>query len=66
MNISETEHQWEFSWQGDGGYFGDGKISGYFGPDPKPGNSTGTGGTGTTGSTETPINPAVDDPSGMI
>lgn len=36
LNVNDTEHQWEFSWEWDGGYLGDGKISGWFGPDPKP------------------------------
>ena len=35
LNVNDTEHQWEFSWEWDGGYLGDGKISGWFGPDPK-------------------------------
>jgi hypothetical protein len=34
--INETEHQVRFSFQLDGGYIGDGKVSGWFGPDPKP------------------------------
>ncbi len=36
VDLSGTEHQWKLSWECDGGYFGDGKISGWFGPDPCP------------------------------
>lgn len=34
VEISATEHQVKLSWELDGGYLGDGKISGWFGPDP--------------------------------
>ena len=36
IEISATEHQWWPSCSRDGGYFGDGEISGWFGPDPAP------------------------------
>ena len=36
LDLSSTEHQWFPSCSRDGGYLGDGKISGWFGPDPKP------------------------------
>ncbi|WP_026487980.1 hypothetical protein [Butyrivibrio sp. XBB1001] len=36
LDLSATEHQWKFSWEKDGGYLGDGEITGWFGPDPAP------------------------------
>ena len=36
LNVNETEHQWKFSGSRDGGYLGDGKFTGWFGPDPQP------------------------------
>lgn len=40
LDLSSTEHQWKFKWELDAGYIGDGKITGWFGTDPKPANST--------------------------
>ncbi len=36
VEIKETAHQTRLSWELDGGYIGDGIISGWFGPDPEP------------------------------
>lgn len=36
LDLSATEHQWKFSCELDGGYLGDGEVSGWFGPDPAP------------------------------
>lgn len=36
LDLSSTEHQVRLSFQLDGGYLGDGQVSGWFGPDPKP------------------------------
>lgn len=39
LKIKETEHQWSFQWSLDGGYLGDGKISGWFGKDNSNSNT---------------------------
>ena len=37
LDIAETSHDWRFQFSCDGGYLGDGKLSGWFGqPDPAP------------------------------
>lgn len=33
LNITETEHEWKIQPSFDGGYLGDGKLSGWFGSD---------------------------------
>lgn len=36
LDISETAHQWKLDFKWDGGYIGDGKISGWGGGNPTP------------------------------
>ena len=31
LEVAETEHEFRFQWSTDGGYLGDGKVSGWFG-----------------------------------
>ena len=46
LNVTETEYEWTPNWGFDGGYWGDGKVSGWFKsknsnncqPQPKPHN----------------------------
>lgn len=33
LNINNTEHEWKIQPSLDGGYFGDGELSGWFGKD---------------------------------
>ena len=39
LDVNKTAHQWKPDWSSDGGYLGDGKLSGWFGPDPQPANN---------------------------
>ena len=39
LDIAETSHNFKFEWSLDGGYLGDGKISGWFGQ-PAPAQSS--------------------------
>ena len=54
VELNETAHQWKFSCSRDGGYLGDGKLTGWFGPDPVCPTPTPT-------PDPTPVNPVTPD-----
>lgn len=60
VNISATEHQFRFNWELDGGYLGDGKLTGWFGPDPKCGSEPANTGATTEPATSEPATEATD------
>lgn len=42
LNINSTEHEWDRQPEWDGGYLGDGKFSGWFGPKDEGNNNDDT------------------------